>query len=146
MDDRQLARGRALVIAGFAINVVAALVDLVNVYGSGTFRLLAFSGVLGIFLGVPIAVASLGAWWFLARLTLSSPEQRSLFGRAMYFFAAQALLVLAAQLNVAWHQRLANWSSSIIWLMALGAAVEAIGFVAVARVVAGHGDDLVGEG
>lgn len=134
MSDRYQARARALVITGLAVNVVAALVDLVNVYGDGLYRYLRFSGMLGIFLSPLGALSAAGAWWFLIKMSAESSTQRSLLEKAMYWFALEVLLGVVASVNVGWHQSITTWSGSIIWIMGIGGTIEAVGLVALARV------------
>ncbi len=134
MSDRCQKRARALVIAGLAVNVFAALVDLINVYGDGTYKYLRFSGMFEIFLGPLAALSAAGAWWFLTKLMAESSTQRLLLERAMYWFAVEVLLGVVASVNVGWHTSITTWSGSVIWLMGMGGTIEAIGIVSLARV------------
>lgn len=146
MDERQAERARLLIVAGFIVNVLAALIDLANVFGSGTYRFLAFSGRFEVVLAALIAFSATAAWWFLTKLNLERPEQRGLLARASSWFAVQALLGVAAGLNVAWHLDVASWSGSVIWLQAVGEALEAVGFFLWARTVGRTAWADAGEG
>jgi hypothetical protein len=75
MNDRYQARARTLVITGLAVNVLAALVDLVNVYGDGTYKYLWFSGMFEVFLSPLGALSAAGAWWFLTKISAESSTQ-----------------------------------------------------------------------
>jgi hypothetical protein len=134
MSDHYQARARALVVTGLAINVVATLADLANVYGSGMHKYLRFSGMFGIYLSPLGALSAAGAWWFLTKMSAESTTQRSLLERAMYWFALEVLLGVVASVNVGWHQSITTWTGSIIWFMGIGGAIEAVGLVALARV------------
>jgi hypothetical protein len=134
MNDRYQARARTLVITGLAVNVLAALVDLVNIYGDGIYKYLQFSGTFRIFLSVLMALSAAGAWWFLTKMTVESSEQRSLLEKTMYWFALESLLGVVAAVNSGWHQPITTWSDSIIWIMGIGGAIETIGLVLLARV------------
>ena len=134
MSDHSQVRARTLVITGLAVNVLAALVDLVNMYGDGIYKYLRFSGTFGVFLSVLTALSAAGAWWFLTKITAANSEQRSLFEKAMYWFALESLLGVVAAVNVGWHQSITTWTGSIIWIMAIGGAIETIGLVLLARV------------
>jgi hypothetical protein len=134
MSDRYQARARAFVITGLAVNVLAALVDLVNVYGDGTYQMLRFSGMLEMYLGPLTALSATGAWWFLTKMTAESSTQRSLLEKAMYWFALEVLLGVVASLNVGWHTPITTWSGSVIWIMAFGGVIEVIGLVLLARI------------
>ncbi len=134
MNDHYQARARTLVITGLAVNVLAALVDLVNIYGDGIYKYLRFSGTFGVFLSVLTALSAAGAWWFLTKIAVASSEQRSLLEKAMYWFALESLLGVVVAVNVGWHQSITTWSGSIIWIMVIGGAIETIGLVALARV------------
>jgi hypothetical protein len=133
MIDRYQNRARALVIMGLAVNVIAALIDLINVYGDGTYKFLNFSGMLGIFLSPLTGLSTIGAWWFLTKMTAESSAQRSLLEKAMYWFAVEVLLGVVVTVNYGWHQLSTTWSDSIVWIMSFGGAIEAIGIVALAR-------------
>ena len=134
MNDRYQARARTLVITGLAVNVLAALVDLVNIYGDGIYKYLRFSGTFGVFLSVLTALSAAGAWWFLTKIAVASSEQRSLLEKVMYWFALESLLGVVVAVNVGWHQSITTWSGSIIWIMVIGGAIETVGLVALARV------------
>ena len=134
MNDHYQARARTLVITGLAVNVLAALVDLVNIYGDGIYKYLRFSGTFGVFLSVLTALSAAGAWWFLTKIAVASSEQRSLLEKVMYWFALESLLGVVVAVNVGWHQSITTWSGSIIWIMVIGGAIETIGLVALARV------------
>ena len=134
MNDRYQARARTLVITGLAVNVLAALVDLVNIYGDGIYKYLRFSGTFGVFLSVLTALSAAGAWWFLTKIAVASSEQRSLLEKVMYWFALESLVGVVVAVNVGWHQSITTWSGSIIWIMVIGGAIETVGLVALARV------------
>jgi hypothetical protein len=134
MNDRRQSQARALVIMGLSVNVLAALVDLVNIYGSGIYKLLRFSGCFSGFLSVFITLSVAGAWWFLAKMSVESSEQRSLLGKALYWFALESLLGVVDFVNDGWHQSITTWTGSIVWIMVIGGVIETIGLVLLARV------------
>jgi hypothetical protein len=133
MSDPIHTRARVLIITGLAINVVAAFIDLINIYGDGEYKFLGFSGTFGIFLGPLTALSAAGAWWFLSKITPESSAQRSLLEKALYWFALEALLGVGDLVNVGWRTSAASWSGSIVWIMALGGATEVVGLVMLAR-------------
>ena len=133
MIDRYQDRARALVITGLAVNVVAAIVDLINLYGDGTAKVLKFSGMLGFFLSPLVALCITGAWWFLTKMTAESPTQRSLLEKTMYWFAVEVLLGVVGTVNYGRFQSITTWSGSVAWIMSFGGGIEAIGLVALAR-------------
>jgi hypothetical protein len=135
MSDLYQKRARALVIVGFALNIVAALVDLINVYGDGLYKHINFSGMLGLFLDPLVALAATGAWWFLTKVTPESTAQRSLLGKAMYWFGLEIILGVVESVNIGLHQSITTWTGSIIWIMAIGGAIEAVGLISLARVL-----------
>jgi hypothetical protein len=125
-----------LELAGLVLNVLAALLDIVNIYANGAYHFLNFSGLLGIYLGPLGAIAAVGAWWFLARAAAESPAQGTLLEKAMYWFAAEVLVGVVESVNVGLHQSITTGSGSVVWIMGIGGAIEAIGLVMLARVYA----------
>ena len=122
-----------MVVAGFATTVIAALVDLVNIYASGTYRFLVFSGMVGIYLSPLIALSTTAAWWFLVQVSPESATQRGLLRRITWLFAADMALAAAASISYGWPQSPLSWTGSIVWLQALGEAVAALGLVEMTR-------------
>jgi hypothetical protein len=133
MIDRYQHRARALIITGLAVNVIAALVDLVNIFGDGVYKFLNFSGIFGIFLSPLVALSTTAAWWFLTKMTAENSTQQSLLEKTMYWFAVQVLLGVVVTVNIGLHQSITTWTGSIIWIMSFGGAIEATGLVALAR-------------
>jgi hypothetical protein len=127
-------RARALVVVGFALNIVAALIDLINVYGDGLYKDINFSGMFGLFLEPLIALSATGAWWFLTKISPEGTAQRSLLEKAMYWFGLEVTLGVIESVNIGVHQSIATWTGSIIWIMAIGGAIEAVGLILLARV------------
>jgi hypothetical protein len=75
MSDNKQRRAGFLIIVGFGVTVVGALIDLINVYGDGGYRFLQFSGLLQAFLSPLAAVAVTGAWWFLSKVPARETSQ-----------------------------------------------------------------------
>lgn len=136
MNDHFRARARFLVILGFTVNIVAASLDLVNVYRDGTYQYLFFSGTLEIWLSLFLALSATGTWWYLTMLTAENTVQRRLLEKAMYWFATQVVLGVVASLSAGWHQSITTWNGSIIWIMVVGGVLEGIGLIALARLYA----------
>ncbi len=135
MGEKRQRGARALVIGGFGTVVLSGVVNLIDVYSSGIYKYLRFSGDLVQFL-IPLAtMATITAWWFMSQLTTDQLEQRLLLQRAYRWFGVEYLVMFATAGALGWHSTAFAWTNVVAWIQGAGEGLTAIGFLLMARSV-----------
>ena len=135
MDEKWQRGARVLVIGGFGVIVIGGVVNLIDIYSSGIYRYLQFSGDLVQFL-IPLAtIATFAAWWFMSQMMTDQSEQRLLLQRAYRWFAVEYLFMFAAAVALGWHATGFSWTASVAWIQGAGEALASIGFLLMARLL-----------
>jgi len=120
---------RRLILGGFALIVVSAVLDVVNNYTSGSYRFMFASGQFNLYLIVLSSLASFMAWWYLSALDVVGESQRLLVMRALLFFGVEMLLEVIVNLNWTHFVSILSFEGILRWTLMAGQASAALGFL-----------------
>ena len=133
--------GRVVVVAGYAVYAVGAVISFSYEASQGDLRLSSKSDVV-LVAGVFASFAALFAWWILTRLVV---DDRSgvLARRAFLGLGVQALLMALPYFLYDIGVEFSDWYTFISWFFSIGSLLSGIGFLIMSasygtqRVVAG---------
>ncbi|MGH9020746.1 MAG: hypothetical protein ACRDV0_06975 [Acidimicrobiales bacterium] len=127
--ERLWARARAVVVGGFAVTVVGAVIYMGLLIHLGYFsanQSVAFEGQIVLpILGDAMAMV---AWWWLTRLRVTEPDQLTMVRRGFYALGLQALFIGG---SVMCSVSIAEGASNTDQLVTYSLVIEAIGSFAV---------------
>jgi len=136
---------RRLILGGFALIVVSAVLDVVNNYTSGSYRFMFASGQINLYLIVLSSLASFMAWWYLSALDVVGESQRLLVMRALFFFGMEMLIEVIVNLNWTHFVAILSFEGILRWTLMVGQASAVVGFLWSSALLKGRstGDELV---
>lgn len=126
---------RAVIVVGFALSALGAIISYLNDVtsiggGFGSFREVADE-----LFAILAPIAATVAWWFLTQLEARDASGLKLLRRAYLFFAIQMVL-FAAGYNFIFapiHYFGGVWITTTLWLEFFGALVAALGLFLMSR-------------
>jgi hypothetical protein len=125
---------RAVILLGFALNLLAAVISFINDVNSIGFPD-SFHGILNEVVNPLTALAALCAWSLLTRLEARDAGQLRILRLAYVFFAAQYFLFAVGYnfLFTPIHSLGGFWITTSEWLAFVGAVATTVGLVLMAR-------------
>ena len=119
---------RAVVVAGYVVMTLAAVISFANIASNGALGASVRSDVQ--LFSIPFAsVASVAAWWFLTQLAANNGVQRSLLRKGYFALGVQALLGSVTYLVIDFSFDITSWTDMVFWLYAVGGVVVGVGFI-----------------
>ena len=129
--------GRAVVIVGFAVLVLSALLTLERLIAAAhQYQSVPVSTVVEGLLSLVATIMTLGAWWWLTQLVVIGELQVRVRRRGLLMLTLQYLAIASinVMMIITFGSRATPWSVvAQWWCEALGAAAIAVGFFSTSR-------------
>jgi hypothetical protein len=128
-------QARFLVVAGFALSAMSAVITYFRSDFSNGYSFTSFRGIVSPLLSPLLMIAAVFAWWWLSKVIAADDRQLVLLKKGFYALAVQYSLYCALYLTVLLPPRLFGdfWTTTQLWLVAMGAIVTSTGFIVLSR-------------
>jgi glucose uptake protein GlcU len=129
------AQARFLVITGFALSAMAAVISYFHGIFSYGYSFNSFRGFVSPLLSPLLMIAAAFAWSWLSRVIAANERQLALLKKGFYALAIQYFLYCALYLSILLPARKFGdfWTTTQLWLVAIGAIVASTGFIVLSR-------------
>jgi hypothetical protein len=129
MDNNRHRRARLVLVAGFVLSAVGAVVGYVRLASSGVLGHSPFLSTLLSLIEPLTTVVAVWIWWWLSSISPTNEAQRLAFIKAWYGLAISYLLSVTLWSLIVFP----GSDAAFFWLQAVGNAISFVGFVLLAR-------------
>src|ERR1700722_7562593 len=128
---------QAVVILGFLISALAAVISYVNTVSQRGYQFNGFKVTVLPLMNPLIVISALVAWWWLTRIEASDESGRRILRRAFLAFAVQYFLTTIFWLFVITPFNTVDgfWYTTVMWFQLIRAFVTMIGLFLLSRSV-----------
>jgi hypothetical protein len=136
MDNNRHRRARLVLVAGFVLSAVGAVVGYVRLASSGVLGHSPFLSTLLSLIEPLTTVVAVWIWWWLSSISPTNEAQRLAFIKAWYGLAISYLLSVTLWSLIVfpgWTETFRGTVAVFFWLQAVGITISFVGFVLLAR-------------
>ncbi len=136
MDNYRRRRARLVLVTGFLLSAVGAVVRFVRQASSGGLGHSPFSFTLISLIDPLMTVVAVWIWWWLSSISPTNEAQRLAFIKAWYGLAISYFLSVTSWSLIVfpgWTETFRGTVAAFFWLQAVGITISFVGFVLLAR-------------